>query len=352
MNLTLDQMQRNMMNFTERWAEENRNRISVTVTPKKVVEETTEPPVFIHPQIKYLYEYGYEIPLQYIEEIKALPRETLLKDLNAVVYDGIARYHLFSKSDWEDKHNWFALHTLFLLRELKANESLEVVLDFLSQSEEFLEYWLGDMLTEDIWSVVALCGSNNLERLNSFMKETGRYTWARTAVHEAVNQLALHEMIPKQDAVDWVRKLIQFYIDNRQIENLIDSDMNGSLIGVCLDLQATELLPLIKQMLDDNIANKNYAGDYEEVQKEINRTRSHAKREIETIEQAYGDILKRIEKDNRDNDSDESYNDENEYDDYEEITQPVPIQRSEQKLGRNDRCFCGSGIKYKKCHGK
>jgi preprotein translocase subunit SecA len=33
---------------------------------------------------------------------------------------------------------------------------------------------------------------------------------------------------------------------------------------------------------------------------------------------------------------------------------PVPAQRivsEEQKLGRNDPCWCGSGKKYKKCHG-
>jgi preprotein translocase subunit SecA len=30
---------------------------------------------------------------------------------------------------------------------------------------------------------------------------------------------------------------------------------------------------------------------------------------------------------------------------------PVPV-RAEQKVGRNDDCPCGSGKKYKKCHGK
>jgi preprotein translocase subunit SecA len=28
-----------------------------------------------------------------------------------------------------------------------------------------------------------------------------------------------------------------------------------------------------------------------------------------------------------------------------------PIRRSEPKVGRNDPCPCGSGKKYKKCHG-
>src|SRR5262249_56054575 len=27
------------------------------------------------------------------------------------------------------------------------------------------------------------------------------------------------------------------------------------------------------------------------------------------------------------------------------------VKRDEPKIGRNDPCFCGSGKKYKKCHG-
>jgi SEC-C motif-containing protein len=29
-----------------------------------------------------------------------------------------------------------------------------------------------------------------------------------------------------------------------------------------------------------------------------------------------------------------------------------PVRRAEPKVGRNDACPCGSGLKYKKCHGK
>ncbi len=29
----------------------------------------------------------------------------------------------------------------------------------------------------------------------------------------------------------------------------------------------------------------------------------------------------------------------------------APVVRSEPKIGRNDPCSCGSGLKYKKCHG-
>lgn len=36
----------------------------------------------------------------------------------------------------------------------------------------------------------------------------------------------------------------------------------------------------------------------------------------------------------------------------EETVAPVKISGSGEKLGRNDPCYCGSGKKYKKCHGK
>ena len=32
-------------------------------------------------------------------------------------------------------------------------------------------------------------------------------------------------------------------------------------------------------------------------------------------------------------------------------SQPETVKRKEAKVGRNDPCPCGSGKKYKKCHG-
>jgi preprotein translocase subunit SecA len=36
----------------------------------------------------------------------------------------------------------------------------------------------------------------------------------------------------------------------------------------------------------------------------------------------------------------------------DEPKKPMPQQRAGQKVGRNDPCPCGSGKKYKQCHGK
>jgi preprotein translocase subunit SecA len=40
---------------------------------------------------------------------------------------------------------------------------------------------------------------------------------------------------------------------------------------------------------------------------------------------------------------------------YDESEAPEPVQQrvvdESQQIGRNDPCWCGSGKKYKKCHG-
>jgi preprotein translocase subunit SecA len=37
----------------------------------------------------------------------------------------------------------------------------------------------------------------------------------------------------------------------------------------------------------------------------------------------------------------------------EDVEVNLPLVRSEEeRIGRNDPCFCGSGLKYKHCHGK
>jgi len=38
--------------------------------------------------------------------------------------------------------------------------------------------------------------------------------------------------------------------------------------------------------------------------------------------------------------------------DFEQILKPEPIIREDKKIGRNEPCICGSGLKYKKCCGK
>lgn len=59
----------------------------------------------------------------------------------------------------------------------------------------------------------------------------------------------------------------------------------------------------------------------------------------------------RVNKDEIDNAGSEYGADEKDYYDPSQVKQE-PVRRNEPKIGRNDPCPCGSGKKYKQCHGK
>ncbi|HCT71182.1 MAG TPA: hypothetical protein DF409_09280, partial [Bacteroidales bacterium] len=93
--------------------------------------ENQAPPVFKHDEINNLYQFGIRIPGDKLDELLALPRLSLISDLEAVLQDAVDRYGFFHELGYKEVTHSFALHALFLLGELKATESLTRILDFI-----------------------------------------------------------------------------------------------------------------------------------------------------------------------------------------------------------------------------
>ena len=90
-------------------------------------QQTTEPPVFTHPEIQWLYEYGLmsttkPLPADKRDTLLALPRPSLTADLSTVLLDIVYRYEFFSEQDWDEEQHNFASHALLLATELRADE--------------------------------------------------------------------------------------------------------------------------------------------------------------------------------------------------------------------------------------
>lgn len=344
-----DELIRNRALGRERWEKEEQEKKRVSVTPKYIGEQTEEKPRFANEVINELYLYDTDIPENIIDEIKGIERTSLIKDLNTVLYDSILRYdyYLVEEIEFDEIPLWSVLHALFLLKEIEAEESLGIILDFLSQDGEFLDFWLGDLLSEEIWSVIAACGKNNLPRLLAFMKEPGRYTYAKAEVGVAVAQLVLHNQLDRATAVIWFEEVFTYFLQHPETENIIDSDLNGFLLCNCFDLRAIELLPLVEQMFNAVIITPSIAGNRKEVQHAMNSPIHRLiARETKEIKEMY-EKIKLWSKDELDIDDDELF------DPYEDIDEDraKPFIRTGPKIGRNDPCMCGSGKKYKKCCG-
>lgn len=329
----------------KRFEEEEKHRISVK-TKKQEINTLTKAPKFNHEETEWLYCNGLYIGADKLNTILSLPKATLIADFELVLLDSIDRFGYFSnmveEEGWDEERMNFVVHAIYLLGELNATSSLESIFNVLSQSDEYFELYLGDFLTSMLWEPVFKIAGNNLEACKQFMIKSGIDTYARTTFPDMVEQLALHEPDRRGEALQWYQDVIQFFLDSKLEDNVIDSDVIALLVCNLIDIEGSELLSDIEKLFEQGIVSKGICGDWKEVKGALERPDKYdKKKDILPIAKRYEQIVLTWA----------GYNEEdslsNDYDDYFEPS-VMPV-RTEPKIGRNDPCPCGSGKKYKKC---
>ncbi len=318
--------------------------------PKKKFKQTTEAPSFINPEVNLLYESGFQIDFKIIKKLLELQRDSLIDDLKKVVTDSIVRYKYFKKLDWDDRTHSFLLHALFLLCELKAEEALDTVLDVFRQDEKFLEYWISDLLTEFMCMVIYGIGQNKLDVLREYILEEGNYTYARTSVSEAVTRTGLDFPERRNEVIKWYYTVFNYFIEQKDNDKLIDTSLTGLMLCDVLDLKPTELEETIVKIYDAEIAGLEVVGELDKLLRDLHSKNYKVyKRKIFNLEEIYKDFSeweKRAEKQSADRNKNQDYSGD------EDVKEYPSLPKEYRNIGRNEKCPCGSGLKFKKCHGK
>lgn len=346
---------------TERYEKELKTRI----TPKQVKSNTDtahkDAPVFNHPEIENLYHYGLKIPHELLHNLLALPRATIIADLEMVVKDSIRRSEYFVDLEYKEETHNFLLHALLLLKELNAENSLQVVLSVLSMDEEYLEIMLGDHLTDILWQCIFQLGIHQLDTLKAFLLTPGVYTFSKTAVSEALCQMTLHHSEKREEIVAIYKDLFIRFAEASEDDNLIDSEFLGLAISDTIDSRLTELLPEIKVLFDNGYVALGISGEYSEVEEELSSPpKFNHHKELNNIFEIYDEVDETWsgyseDRDfshtiNKDNNTISHIFDPNKHDlPTSDYLSPEPIKT--EKIERNAPCPCGSGKKYKKCCG-
>lgn len=328
----------------KRKEEENKQRISPNVNNAVAKLNNNNVPQFNHPEILSLYQYGLHIPHDILREIIALPRASLIEDLDRVLLDAVERYGYFGELDFEDETHSFVLHALFLLKEINAEESLPKILSFLESNYELLDYWLSDHKTETLWQCIYGLGFTNTTILKQFLLQPGIDTYSKVAVSEALCQMVLHCPERREEILTTYSDVFTIFSIANGDDNLIDTEFLGLAIGDTIDCRLSELLPIIKILFEKGYVAKGINGDYKKVEKEFEKEpRFDRKRKVYNIFELYDSVLSSWHGYQKD----KKKNNEAEYD-YSK-SQKIPQQAISEKIGRNDLCPCGSGKKYKKC---
>ncbi len=330
----------------ERMEEEEESRIEVKCdVSKNKYKQTTKKPVFIHKEIEQIYLFDIDIKHEILDAILTLPKETLQQDLEKVLIDSLSRYDYYIEKEKNEGYNTdeftFVVHALFLLKEIGATSSLPIILEVLRQDEIYIELFINEFLTENIWEVLFVLGKKHLNLYENFMREEGVYTYSKSAVLSAVAQFYFHEIISKDIILNWHTKIIKFYLKADIEDNVIDSSVNGFIVNNLLDFKAKELLLLIQQLYDKNYVDLFACGNFEDVKKEM-KSDENLDGKIPKISDIY-----EIYTSYTDFEIEEDYTD-NEYNEYIDTIAGTIINET-KKVGRNEPCPCGSRKKYKKC---
>jgi hypothetical protein len=323
-----------------RMEEENKNRITPTNTKVVPQVRNTTPPHFNHSEIQILYQYGLHIPHEKLKEIILLPRTTVIEDLETILLDAINRYGYFVEQNYAEESHMFVLHAAFLLAELKAETSLPKILSFLEYDLEFLDFWFGDHVTVSIWQFVYVLGFRNTPILKQFLIQPGVNMYSKVCVSEALCQMVLHHPEKREEVLQIYNETFTCFANAKDTDNLIDSEFLGLSISNAIDCKMRELQPIIKILFDKRYVSTEVSGDYEDVAIAFERrSQFHSKRKVYTIFELYENVVSTWA----------GYNEEGHdalsEDGFEYPSQPI----ISTKIGRNDPCPCGSGLKYKKC---
>ncbi len=317
-----------------------------------------ELPPLNYPEVAVLTQFDLGLPAEKLEEILALPSATLVQDLETLVRHGL---DLLKNEDFDEVDDYFVFHSLMLLGHLKSEQSLPLVLDIFRLPEGDIDFLFGDMFLEDVWQVPLLCGLNQLDKLADFVRDdTVDWEFSRANVVDALAQIGFHFPERKEEVLGHVSRLLHHFNDLVAFDEERTAYLVSTLADAAANFDARELLPVIEELFEKERIDHMTRGDWEEFQQEWGDLYDAKRRLYLDVREWYKTEGAKWLAMFRENDL-EALRLELEQEQLERrkeiralqesMTKQHLLQTGETKLGRNDPCPCGSGKKYKKCHG-
>jgi len=241
----------------------------------------------------------------------------------------------------------YAIELLGHFREVRAHD---VIVDLTSLPDEMPYDLFGDTITEDLPAILlATCGGS-IVRIKELLLNREADEYCRSAAAHALVYATVEGVVPRQEILDLFGSL---FTGN---EASSDSGFWDLLAGSAYDLCPGELMPVIEKAFADGLITGDVVG-LESFARVLQRGRDRARKETKD------EIKRHMPDDFHDRMS------------WWACFRPAPkaprppvsrgkkrstrtdvpagrtlLSQTVRKLGRNDPCWCGSGIKYKRCH--
>lgn len=235
----------------------------------------------------------------------------------------------------------YAMHLLATWRDARAYAPLAALGH---HSDEVLDIVMGDVITETYGRSLASVCDGNIALLQALFEDVGASHWARNAALEAWGVRVIEGDSAREDLLQYLMSRGDIEADRlRQAETVRnDFEVLDCVVSVAVDIAAVEMMERIDcwyadNLLDQSMSEKAWVHQQMRTTFDVVRaqTLERGKGYVRDPEREMGwwsgfkDAPENIKKPN---------------------AGPQPV-RHDPKIGRNDLCPCGSGKKYKKCHG-
>ena len=255
----------------------------------------------------------------------------------------------------------YAMHLLAYWRETRAYRPMA---QLGHNPEDVVEAMLGDLVTESYDRMLAAVCDGDLRPLEVLAEDEDASIWARGAALKAMVLRAIEGDSDRETVIAYLRAFGEREATRLRAApaEMQDVELIDSIVICATDLGAASLLPLIRQWFADHLLDESIAGESwvarqivsspEVRREELCRRGSLYIGEVGGEMGAWAAFTEEPEP-APENDPG-LFNpglvdtlDRNQ--DWPE--RPQTFVRDTPKIGRNDPCHCGSGLKYKKCHG-
>ena len=245
------------------------------------------------------------------------------------------------------KRRDYMLHTyaLYLLAQFREKRAYHWAIKLVRAPDNLPDDLLGDTLTQGLQNILGSIYDGDPAPLKGLVEGEDVNAWVRGSALDTFLVLVNSGQMERDEASRYFRSLFEGGLKREH------SQAWNELACVIGDLPAPDLLDFLRQAYDDNLVDPGYA-DFEDV---ACNARDESRRAL--FQKQYGlveDAVSELEwwAAFRPDEDDEKADDEDFWRLYEPLPDfpaPTPIVRQQPKIGRNDPCPCGSGLKFKKC---
>jgi hypothetical protein len=220
------------------------------------------------------------------------------------------------------------MYAMYLLAQFRDERAYPLLIDLFSIPSETVVDLTGDVVTEDLGRILASVSGGDTSLMSTLAENRQANEWVRSAALRGLVVSAACGVKSRDDILTYFQSLFQEKLEREE------SVVWSSLVDSSTDLYPDMVYEDIKQAYADNLIDPMFIG-LDNVGQVLAQGKDKVLADLRT-NQRYTfieDTIKEME--------------------WWACFRPQerPTQRK-KKVGRNDPCPCGSGLKYKHCCGK